>query len=228
MRKRSLNRLIEHIYCNDEWRSSHPEARVWNSLIFLLDHGPIMIEMRPNVKGRKRPYRLESWALVMDHVITIVREEWGEKLQGSRLYVMQRKLQNVRAWCLEYKKTCGIQWDEFKYKLGESQNDISTIEESIKAITVKKGAEEEASVQRIYWKQRSRSRWDAMGDQITSFFLQISQRKANNFIGALQKEDGSWIAEQGYLKHDILNYFKNIYAGPLEENEDLGRLARAG
>lgn len=45
-------------------------------------------------------------------MVKIDKGEWCKHIQGSKLCVMQRKLQlirgRLRTWCLEYKKTMGI------------------------------------------------------------------------------------------------------------------------
>lgn len=87
-----------------------------------------MMELSPSKQGLKRSYRLEVWALVMVPVIETIRHNWKSAFHGSKLFVIQRKLQlihsNLRSWCLEYKKTRGIHWEYFERGLGESQGGI--------------------------------------------------------------------------------------------------------
>lgn len=69
-------------------------------------------------------------------------------------------------------------------------------------------------MQWVYWKQ-----WDSMGEQVTSFFFKsVKDRKTTNFIGALMKEDGNWIADQGALKEEFVSFFKGIYVDHSTDN----------
>jgi hypothetical protein len=44
----------------------------------------------------------------------------------------------------------------------------------------------------MYWKQRAHVKWLEKGDKNTSFFhASCSERRKNNFIGKLRREDGS-------------------------------------
>lgn len=99
---------LDRGYCNDEWRQTHPNAVIWNFPIFLSDHGPVLLDTSPQPGKTRHPYKLEAWALSLQPVTEIIDEEWNKHTSGSRLFVLQRKLQNIKVrlkhWCLNYKK----------------------------------------------------------------------------------------------------------------------------
>ena len=69
-----------------------------------------------------------------------------------------------------------------------------------------------------FWKQRSKSRWDLLGDQTTSFFYKsVKLRAARNEIKWIIKEDGGTIYEQKDLKDYFSSSFQELFSRPLEE-----------
>lgn len=66
---------------------------------------------------------------------------------------------------------------------------------------------------KIYWKQRSREDWLALGDKNTSWFhFRASSRKRKNKIAGLQNDCGDWISDLGGLGNLITNNFSSIFS----------------
>ena len=64
----------------------------------------------------------------------------------------------------------------------------------------------------MYWKQRAHVKWLEKGDKNTSFFhASCSERRKNNFIGKLRREDGSWVEGEEEKKCFISNYFVQLF-----------------
>ncbi|KAJ8446527.1 hypothetical protein Cgig2_027489 [Carnegiea gigantea] len=72
----------------------------------------------------------------------------------------------------------------------------------------------------IYWKQRSKLRWDILGDNMTKFFFNYAKERASrNCIRGCQAEDGRWIDDQDELTCYAVNYFQQLYCPPQPINE---------
>lgn len=52
------------------------------------------------------------WAMIMEPIISMVDEKWNKTVQGSNLFVIQRKLHFIKVrmkeWCLMYKMIVGL------------------------------------------------------------------------------------------------------------------------
>lgn len=63
----------------------------------------------------------------------------------------------------------------------------------------------------VYWKQRAHVNWLQKGDRNTTFFHHFcSERRRNNRLGRMKKDDGSWVEEE-LEKEFITNLFIQIF-----------------
>jgi hypothetical protein len=64
----------------------------------------------------------------------------------------------------------------------------------------------------MYWRQRAHVNWLQFGDRNTTYFHNAcSARKRRNRIGRFQREDGSWVEEEGAKQSFISNYFVQLF-----------------
>lgn len=63
-----------------------------------------------------------------------------------------------------------------------------------------------------YWSQKARKQWLQEGDKNTQFFhATAAQRRKRNGIETLEREDGSWCANEGEVVDEISDYYSNLF-----------------
>ncbi|XP_021844938.1 uncharacterized protein [Spinacia oleracea] len=208
---------LDRGYCNSAWRTSFPNAVMWNFPILLSDHGPILLDCNPNPNKRRRPYRFEAWCLDFPQPRTIVQKAWETQVNGSGMYQLQRRirtsLKNCKKWCLDFKLDTQIDWHHIHEELLVSQDGIASMGRVNEEKVHRKKVEEVMLSKLSYWKQRSRSKWDCLGDQGTAFFYRAAQsRKCRNDIKMLQNEDGDWLSSDADIKGEFVKFYRQLFA----------------
>uniref|UniRef100_A0A803MKK7 Endonuclease/exonuclease/phosphatase domain-containing protein n=1 Tax=Chenopodium quinoa TaxID=63459 RepID=A0A803MKK7_CHEQI len=182
---------LDRAYANNDWNFIFPNARVWNLPIMFFDHSPIVLEINPPTMKRKIPYRMEAWCLKLKEVQALVTTSWIKQVHGSHLCKAQRKIKS----CL---------------------TDLR--DEKGKEILKRKDREEKAVIKWWYWRQRAKSRWDAFGDQSTSFFYKsVKERSLKAEIRSIQLDNGSWTTDQREIKLQFQAFFSKLFNGLIQE-----------
>lgn len=71
----------------------------------------------------------------------------------------------------------------------------------------------------IYWRQRAHVNWLQKGDRNTSFFhAACRERRKNNRIARLRREDGFWLEGEGENQAYISNYFPMLFRSNSDHN----------
>lgn len=78
----------------------------------------------------------------------------------------------------------------------------------------------------IYWRQRSRQSWLALGDKNSSFFHSSTRAKrARNRLSVLEDEKGSVYYEENQITKVICDYFQNLYAAEPKDPSEIFKRA---
>ncbi|XP_021835074.2 uncharacterized protein [Spinacia oleracea] len=128
--------------------------------------------------------------------------------------ISEHIVNKTRVWCLDYKKEAGITWNKFEENLSTLQSNIH--DEQSASIEVKERLliKERAAEQWQYWKQRSKSKWDAFGDQSTAFFYKsVKSRSCRNDIRAIKNDQGIWRTKKEEIQSDFFDFYNNLFAG---------------
>lgn len=71
----------------------------------------------------------------------------------------------------------------------------------------------------LHWYQKSREKWVKLGDINTKFFhAQTMVRRKRNKIHALHLPNGIWCTDDNLLQEEALNFFKNLFYSPSQQN----------
>lgn len=216
--KKATFERLDRACANDPWRLQFPDASIWNLPILLSDHSPIILDTNPTSLRRKSPYKMEAWCLSNKEIEGIIINDWKDRFEGSHLFKIHRKLETIvghtRRWCLDYKKHSGITWNKFEEELSTLQSKIGDESSIIQEAEQRKKLKIQLEQQWLYWKQRAKSKWDAYGDQSTSFFYKsVKTRGSANEIRAIKRGDESWTSESTEIKHEFHNFYTNLFSG---------------
>ncbi|KAL2938022.1 LINE-1 retrotransposable element ORF2 protein [Bienertia sinuspersici] len=202
---------------NDSWRCLFPDAHIINYEILTSDHCAILLQTEAENRRRRRPYKLEAWCLNHEEVEKIIVSRWNTSFLGSSMFVFQRKQQEIRRdckeWCLKYKKDHGITWDSFREKLMPMQSDPGLGEQVEDELNQRQRCVNIAKDQLVYWKQRTRLKWDLQGDECTSFFFKcVKSRKGRNQIKCLKDMEGVWCHDEDQIASHFFHHFRDLYS----------------
>ncbi|KAL2901420.1 LINE-1 reverse transcriptase-like protein [Bienertia sinuspersici] len=220
--ERLIQERLDRAYGNHEWRSSYPNAIVWNFPVFLSDHGPIALDTNPSAVKRKRPYRLEAWSYNKTEIKEITEKSGCSGVKGSKMFILQRRLEIIKVqcmkWCLNYKKAEDLNWSNISKKLEENINPQMKRSEDDQ-MKVRKSLEQQFKDKWLYWKQRAKSKWDDWGDKSTSFFFKsVKTRKVKNEIRAIKNENDQWRDQDQDIKEVFYKHFTDLLS-PTEMEE---------
>lgn len=78
----------------------------------------------------------------------------------------------------------------------------------------------------IYWHQRSRNNWLALGDRNMAYFHKTaSERKKRNGIYALKDDQGSLKTNQKDIENIVINYYEKLFTSSLPSSVDINKLS---
>lgn len=127
-----------------------------------------------------------------------------------------------KTWCLGFKKDNGINWGNIKLELLEAQSAMNDQEAKRNEHDLRKQIWARTDIKLEFWKQRARTKWDGLGDKPTSFFFKCAKaRQARNEIKAIKGPDGKWLSNPNAIKSQFVNYFTNLFAGPISNVNDI-------
>lgn len=218
---------LDRAYATDEWRSTFPNAVIWNMPILLSDHNPIVLECEPSGGKKRRPYKLDQWCLKVEQAQETITREWDSEWNGLAMFVLQRKIHTLvrecKKWCLDYKCENKIDWNLIQQDLLLHQNNTQEKANMDEAQIRRLAYLEEIEVKSLFWRQRARLKWDTLGDQGTSFFYKcVKSRKSQNDIKAIRGSGGDWLFEPTEIKEEFLWFYQDLFIPvPAHESIDL-------
>lgn len=104
------------------------------------------------------------------------------QIQGSSAFVVQRKLEpllyEAKHFCLDYKNKNMLDWQTIQNHSKSLQNNIQDYPQGSQAMRANSLIKDQLLIKWEYWRQRSKSKWDAQGDSSTSFSSKASKAEA--------------------------------------------------
>ncbi|XP_021757463.1 uncharacterized protein LOC110722503 [Chenopodium quinoa] len=176
---------LDRAYASSAWLLDYPDTRVLHQPILFLDHAAIILSDMVESRYLKRPYRVENW------------------------FVRERLL----AWCISHKKAWGINWKTLVSEVQQASLALSSRIDRCLFITTKDEKVVKAQAAFLFWRQRAKVKWDALGDFHSRllFSLVQSQRRQNKICG-LRDSSGVWQRDLEYIASIYFNFYKDLYS----------------
>ncbi|XP_071905812.1 uncharacterized protein [Coffea arabica] len=144
-----------------------------------------------------------------------MEQAWNWEEQGSKLFKVTRKIRNCRIELLKWRnnvqansrsKIEGLKQDLEKTRNAGLANKKEECQD-LKRQLANAYKEEEA-----FWSQKSRISWLREGDKNTRYFHSfVKGRCVSNRLNKLQREDGSWTANEEEVVTELSEYFKDLF-----------------
>ncbi|XP_021751084.1 uncharacterized protein LOC110716759 [Chenopodium quinoa] len=185
---------LDKAYASQNWLLHHPEASLLHQPILFSDHAAIILRENKNSEGRK-PYRIDNWCLLSKEVASIITLSWALDFSGSPMYTISRKLENLRSkllkWCVTHRKLWGINWKELHESLSPLAQDLESKLHRHLFLSLREEKIRHSQTAYLYWKQRAKVKWDALGDSHSHLlFSHVQARRRKNAIWGLQDSSG--------------------------------------
>ncbi|XP_021714906.1 uncharacterized protein LOC110682875 [Chenopodium quinoa] len=157
---------LDRAYGSSTWFANYPDTKLLHQPILFSDHAAIILSDTADSGCGKRPYRIENWCLSAPAVHNIIASVFSLFLSGSFI------------WSLMFNKLLSLltleQAGAFSFPLKNT-----------------KMAEAQAAF--IFWQQRAKAKWNALGDSYSRFlFSSVQSRKRKNKILGLRDSSGCW------------------------------------
>lgn len=115
-------------------------------------------------------------------------------------------------WCVRNRRSWGINWRDLSSVLVAAANSITPGPAASLFITTKEECVARAQATFLYWRQRSKVKWDSLGDCHSKLlFASVQARKRKNNISSLQNVSGEWITSPPVVRTLISDFYSNLY-----------------
>lgn len=135
---------------------------------------------------------------------------------GSPMYTLQTKLIKIRHllldWCVCNRRSWGINWRDLSSILVSAANSITPGPAASLFITTKDECVARTHATFLYWRQRSKVKWDSLGDCHSKLlFASVQACRRRNNISNLQNISGEWITSPPALRTLISDFYSDLY-----------------
>ncbi|XP_021742818.1 uncharacterized protein LOC110708902 [Chenopodium quinoa] len=179
-------------------------------------HAAIILSDTTDSDSNKRPYRIELWCLSALEVHNIIASVFSLFFPGSPMFSLSHKLSVSRdrllAWCISHKKAWGINWKQLVFEVTQASNSLCSRVDRCLFISTKNEKVAEAQAAYLFWQQRAKLKWDALGDSHSRLlFSSVQSRKRKNKILGLRDSIGTWHREPVQIASMILDFYQDLY-----------------
>jgi hypothetical protein len=210
---------LDRAFANAGFLQRFEHARVRHIVTVESDHCMVLMEQRGNLNQVRRgpkQFRYENvWQTHIDYE-KLIAESWRKNQNAHGLQGVVESLislqNDLEPWSVQEFGCLPRKVRKLKQKL-----------ESLRCRSVGRGpTEEEKSIvkqlrealrqEEVWMRQRSRVQWLRDGDRNTAYFhAQAAHRKRINRIAGLQRQDGTFCANDTEDRAEVQAFYKNLY-----------------
>lgn len=213
-----IRERLDRAVANPSWRNHFLHVRVQNGDMYHSDHCTVVIMtgslIRSQEVGGERPFHFEARWVEEEHCDQVVKDAWelaARNGSGNIYDALGIVAGGLWEWSVNVLGDLEKRVKKAKKDLENCRSLISDTQASREVVLRFKLERLEEQVD-LYWKQRAHVKWLEKGDRNTAYFLKVcSERRRNNRIGRLKKEDGSWVEGEVEKVGFISNYFKQLF-----------------
>ncbi|KAI0498287.1 hypothetical protein KFK09_021528 [Dendrobium nobile] len=212
---------LDRVLFNNAWINVFNSTKVVHLSRTLSDHSPLLINVNYNSAGFNSRFRFQNMWLSHESFINVVQNNWSapifpdDSITGMlRLWAKLKRLKMVLNWWnKKVFKNIFSNIKEMEEKINAledcCQNDPSVsnfmvLNEAKTSLTILQGQEE------IYWKQKAAIKHLVEGDNNTSYFhALVNKKRAINGIHKIARGDGSFSENGDEIANLGVNFFQN-------------------
>ncbi|XP_021714867.1 uncharacterized protein LOC110682830 [Chenopodium quinoa] len=214
-----LDPIFEHLnraYASPTWFLEYLDTRLTHQPILFSDHAAIILADSADYDDIKQPYKIENWCLSVPAIHDIISSIFSMFFPGSPMFALSRKLSVSRdrllAWCISHKKAWGINWKQLVFDIHQASRFLDTRVDRCLFISTKNEKVAEAQAAYIFWQQRAKIKWDALGDSHSRIlFSSVQSRKRNNRIFGLRDSNGECHRNPNQIASITQAFYKDLF-----------------
>lgn len=220
---------IDRVLVNGLWMQEHPNAEAEFMNPGVSDHTPMVLSLYDNNNRGPMPFKFFNYWVYEKDFNKIVENVWNTQVFGNPMFKLVHKLkilkQELTAWRKNNFNTASSNVEQARQRMCTAQQVILRPPVSDIAVQAEKFAVKEyacaARNEEAEAKQKARSMSFALGDQNTSYFHGlIRERRAQNRIMSIFKQDGTKLEEPADIENECLQYFGDVFTGEHETQYD--------
>ncbi|XP_056691641.1 uncharacterized protein [Spinacia oleracea] len=132
------------------------------------------------------------------------------------MFSLSAKLSALRrfllSWCVHNRRAWGINWRDLTSAVSSAALSVTSGPSTALFISSKDEFVARAEATFLYWKQRSKIKWDVLGDSPSRlFFSSVQARKRRNYISGLWNDSDQWIQSPPAIRTLVLSFYSNLY-----------------
>jgi hypothetical protein len=184
------------------------------------DHRPVIIclegrRREGGGRGARGGFRFEASWLEEEKCQEVVEEAWKMAVDGNAASVHDAIKAVASGLGHRSKNVLGDLEKRVKFlkkELERCQRSGISKEQVVREKVLRFKLERVEEQIDTYWKQRAHVKWLEKGDRNTSFFhAACTERRRQNRIGKLRRDDGGWVEREEEKKSFITNYFVQLF-----------------
>ncbi|KAG7600426.1 Endonuclease/exonuclease/phosphatase superfamily [Arabidopsis suecica] len=198
---------------NEEWHNLFSHTNVEYLEMWGSDHRPVLASIQSSPKTFSRKFMFDKRWIGKPGLNEAVIEGWsGEGLREDR--PIMKKIQNckrvISIWKKSTRTNSEILIKELHDKIEENYADDNASVEALRDL--KKQLGDAYTEEEIFWYQKSRQNWLALGDKNTKYFHALTkQRRAKNKILGILDNNGVWVDNEEGIERVAVDYFEKLF-----------------
>ncbi|XP_022032393.2 uncharacterized protein LOC110933481 [Helianthus annuus] len=208
---------LDRVMGNQKFGEVFPAAFAKFLPFYTSDHSPALLVLASRSKSTHKPFKFWSYLMSKEEFIPIVKERWGVRVDGCKMFRVVSKLKTLKKPLRKMKFSHGNLHD----KVEKLRIEVERIQKAIvedhdngdlrneEAIYVKEYKVAVADVECML-KQKSRVHWLKVGDQNSKYFHHsVKNRESRNKISSIKDLEGNEYSGDK-VGDALVKYFKGI------------------
>ncbi|KAF7114898.1 hypothetical protein RHSIM_RhsimUnG0069600 [Rhododendron simsii] len=195
---------------------STPETKAKNShLLFAINVDPSQSPTSQTLTTPEPNLKLSS-ITENPTAMKIIVYIWNMPLPGSPLFrvVNHNKImiKVLKLWARERKDSIPVKIKMIQTQLGSVLESLSPANIHLEK-SLRKELDSLLAQEELFWAQRAKQHWLALGDSNTKFFLSMTKaRRARNHVWQLTSSFGDVLIDESNIRNEFHQHFKSFYS----------------
>ena len=233
--KSATLKKLDRVMGNDKMIQEHVEAYACFLPYVVSDHSPAVLVIPKCFEKKKRSFRFSNYVTDKEEFLPLVKEEWGKKVMGCRMFILARKMKNLKKGLKKLSWNKGNLFErvkELKEKVKQMQdrldNDVYNSDLRKETVDALKDYNEAVVEEEKLLAQLANVKWLSEGDKNTAYYHQVIKGKRHrNHINIVYDEEGKRYEGENvpvqFVKHFEKFLGAKIDTSQIDNTEELFR-----
>ncbi|XP_058754283.1 uncharacterized protein LOC131627441 [Vicia villosa] len=221
-----IERRLDRVVANQAWLNLCTSTSVCTLNKLRSDHFPILLDFSANpIKVISRFRFFQAWAR-HPGCKEVVSNCWKQKVIGSPLVVLGKKLQLLKKELNCWKHSC---FGNVTQNVLQAEIELKRIQDNpdpdlVNFNRLEKDAQDKLSlaldIEESFWKEKAKIKWHVEGDRNTAYFHRLSKiRNAVKPISILRAGEEIF-SESSQISSHVVEYYKSLFSNHVSLLQD--------